>query len=1000
MAQSYSLEISPAQLAPFLDSLLQADTPAAVAAACREACARLLAPRTFALVWGDGDTPRVLDGDPDPPAPPDAAERELLAAGELVLRSNPDAPVTCLAPLRARGRVYGWLALGGPRTDADALAALGLLARQAGPVLALLAAAAEHEARRRQVSILTDIGRRLGELLDLDALIAAIHAAIMQCMPAQNCYISLYDAASGRFSLAFAVFGGQRRHLHQHWRADDGLTAVLLRERAPLYTDDYVAECMRRNITPHSILGNDYVGAWLGLPMVAHDRIVGTIGMSAMERPPSSADLELLSIIAAQAAIAIDNARLYQHTDRQAHQLRMLNDIARTLTSSLDPGHIPALIVEQVCALLNAEEGSLLLVDAATGDLVCAYATGLAGKWLAGMRLPPGAGVAGQVLAIGRSVVASDVQSDVRFGRAPAEVTSATARTLMAAPLCTASGIRGVLEVANRHDGQPFTEDDLKLLEDVADQAAIALDNAQRFAQVDQALARRAQDLERTNALLEHNLRSLTALNALGLAINASLRSPDAIFAMTARGAMELSNALGACVLLADGPRLLLAVEMGVALPAATREDLARRVLASERPELIDGLPLPSKVALAVPLRATQRLLGVLCVCYANDPPGVQDRETVALFATQAAGAVESIALFTAVRSAHDQMASILASIRDGIALVAPDGRIALANNALEQLCGLPREVTGHATIDTLLGLWEQRAAYPPDEWGRLRRGVAAVIAGESWLASGELNGDQSLSWTTLTVRGDGQGPTGALLVLRDISEAKEAERLRQDLANMIVHDLRSPLASIIASLEMLGQSLGDTASVAQQHVLRIARTSAAQMLDMVDTMLDISRLEDGQLLLTMAPAQVVVLVELAISQLEGLAGERGVLMQADIAPDLPSVRVDAELIVRVIQNLLANAIKFSARGSTVLVRAEGGPAVRVQVIDRGIGITPADQERIFAKFSQVGERRGGVGLGLTFCKLAVEAHGGEITVQSAPSQGSVFTFTLPLAAV
>ena len=140
--------------------------------------------------------------------------------------------------------------------------------------------------------------------------------------------------------------------------------------------------------------------------------------------------------------------------------------------------------------------------------------------------------------------------------------------------------------------------------------------------------------------------------------------------------------------------------------------------------------------------------------------------------------------------------------------------------------------------------------------------------------------------------------------------------------------------------------------------------------------------------------------------------------IQTDIPSDLALVLADEELIVRVLQNLIGNALNFSGRGSTVLVRASHGarkqPSVRngaqldsadsrlgfvtIAVSDRGVGIAPKDQEKIFAKFGQVGPRRGGTGLGLTFCKLAVETHGGDIWVESTLGEGSTFFFTLPTA--
>ena len=120
-------------------------------------------------------------------------------------------------------------------------------------------------------------------------------------------------------------------------------------------------------------------------------------------------------------------------------------------------------------------------------------------------------------------------------------------------------------------------------------------------------------------------------------------------------------------------------------------------------------------------------------------------------------------------------------------------------------------------------------------------------------------------------------------------------------------------------------------------------------------------------------------------------------LIQYDTPDTHVQVLADGDLIVRVMQNLLGNALKFSGRGSTVLIRATYSDGfVNIAVVDCGVGIAPEDQEMIFAKFGQVGERRGGSGLGLTFCKLVVEAHGGQIWVESKLGQGSTFFFTLP----
>jgi signal transduction histidine kinase len=308
---------------------------------------------------------------------------------------------------------------------------------------------------------------------------------------------------------------------------------------------------------------------------------------------------------------------------------------------------------------------------------------------------------------------------------------------------------------------------------------------------------------------------------------------------------------------------------------------------------------------------------------------------------------------------------------------------------------------------------------YSPEEWTALRQGLDDVITGRQVFANGELNErsvyPRAVEWAALTALSSGASNGGALLVLRDITEAKESERLRQDLTNMIVHDLRSPLSSVMASIELMTKGVAGVLPAQQRNVLLIAYNSAVQMLDMINALLDISRLESGRLPLELKPCSMRPLLDRAVERLASLAQERNMLIQYDIADDLAPTLADGDLIVRVIQNLLGNALKFSGRGSTVLIRAiaadrasrasadaEIVPAlsgfVSIAVVDCGVGIAPEDQEMIFAKFGQVGERRGGSGLGLTFCKLVVEAHGGQIWVDSHVGEGSTFFFTLPVA--
>jgi two-component system sensor histidine kinase/response regulator len=229
----------------------------------------------------------------------------------------------------------------------------------------------------------------------------------------------------------------------------------------------------------------------------------------------------------------------------------------------------------------------------------------------------------------------------------------------------------------------------------------------------------------------------------------------------------------------------------------------------------------------------------------------------------------------------------------------------------------------------------------------------------------------------------------------------QELEKLRDDLTNMIVHDLRTPLTSVIAgmqTLEVVG-SLDQT----QREMVAIAISGGETLLGMINDLLEVEKMESGAMPLDYAVLDADELVSSAARQVASLCKSKNLTLVRQIAADLPPFQGDESKVRRILVNLLGNAIKFTQDGGTLTLTARPGEDRRSVVFslsDTGEGIPPEAFERIFEKFGQVTSRQGGrtmsTGLGLTFCKLAVEAHGGRIGVESTPGSGSTFTFTLP----
>jgi len=225
-------------------------------------------------------------------------------------------------------------------------------------------------------------------------------------------------------------------------------------------------------------------------------------------------------------------------------------------------------------------------------------------------------------------------------------------------------------------------------------------------------------------------------------------------------------------------------------------------------------------------------------------------------------------------------------------------------------------------------------------------------------------------------------------------------EKLRDGLVHMIIHDLRSPLAGIYGFLELIREKARNTLSPDLLRFISDALGSAKQMARIIGDVLDTSKLEEGKLKLELTDCDLGGIMKEAISGLTPLLAGRELLFTPPEA--LLKVPADRELISRVIQNLVANAIKFTPKDGGVIrldIAASGG-LVRVSVQDNGPGIAAEYRQKIFEKFAQVelpaGRQQNSTGLGLTFCKLAVEAHGGHIGVDGEEGKGSTFWFELP----
>ncbi len=247
---------------------------------------------------------------------------------------------------------------------------------------------------------------------------------------------------------------------------------------------------------------------------------------------------------------------------------------------------------------------------------------------------------------------------------------------------------------------------------------------------------------------------------------------------------------------------------------------------------------------------------------------------------------------------------------------------------------------------------------------------------------------------------GKEEGIKGATVLLQDVTRLRRFDELKTDLVSTVAHELRTPLTSLHMAIHLCLDETVGTLNEKQSNLLFAAREDCQRLQTMVDDLLDLSRIQSGRVEMKRHPVFVRSLLEGACNLHQATAAEKGIHLTADLQTLFEEkVNADPERIALVLANLITNAIRHTDSGGTIMLRAIGqDKRMRFEVSDTGEGIAPEHQARVFDKFFRVpGSQTSGVGLGLSICREVIEAHDGEIGVQSQTGQGSTFWFILPL---
>lgn len=350
----------------------------------------------------------------------------------------------------------------------------------------------------------------------------------------------------------------------------------------------------------------------------------------------------------------------------------------------------------------------------------------------------------------------------------------------------------------------------------------------------------------------------------------------------------------------------------------------------------------------------------------------------------------------TALQLAEEQqkMKAVMASLGEGLLVMDPARRIVQAGGTAENLLGLARAELLGRKAETIVPELFQAIERTDRELD-----AAGPESGERILKDVRFERQGKILRANLAPIVDSENrELGTVITFEDFTRLSEIDRMKSELISIVSHELRTPLSSIKGYIELLMEAPPSMDSEQKNEFLSVIKANAERLVDLVDVMLDIDRIESGRLQLEYESFDLAYAAQYVYSTFRPAAEAKAIALRIEI-PQGMEIRADLDRVIQMISNLVSNAIKYTPEGGSVLVRAmEQGDCLRIEVEDNGPGISPKDQERLFEKFfraSGSGKVKG-TGLGLSITRSLAEAHGGSASAKSEPGKGSVFVLRLP----
>jgi PAS domain S-box-containing protein len=929
-----------------------------------------------------------------------ARERRTVAVGDAVTASELDDPslggretllelgtlAVVATPILVFDRMIGVLGL--HRSEAgnwspQEVSLAEAVAREIGLAVHTARLLQQNERRVQEQAALLKAGQVLTSDLRFQSVIQRLVSEVVQLLGADAADCWIFDERRAMLRCR-AVLGIPETNIGREI-APEGIFRQVVASGRPLLKRDFARAEIPMPSGDYRVFAEvmDAPITWLG-------EVRGVLGVCARDEGRfDESDLELLDTFARLASLALHNAESFGERERQAQAQRGFYRIAEVLGSTLSLRETLDAIAQAACDALG---GSSALVLEPNGDqLVLSGSHELPTE----IEQALGLGLAEDVSPLpaaareGRILSSTSLAGDDRFEDGLRELFVAQEyQALIAAPVLGAHGQKHAVVVLFREE-RSFSDDDLALARHLTGAARGALERSELF------------EGERRAHTFSQRLADIGGLLATKL-------DPAAAFAEVVREAPELLEADAAVLRVLENDQLVVRAAHGpgtrsihdlrsssaagaVGIAAQSRAPLAVGD-ARGTPRFVHEDPLLGGgmvACVAVPmLLHGGGLSGVLAVYDARPRTWREDEiQALAALAATASAASSSAELYERVTEEKERSEAILANIADGIVAVDRDDAIVLWNATAEQISGVPaEEALGRRIVEVLQrDLAAGERAAPGERTLSIQRGDKKV-----WVSVSEA-----------VMLDAGGAVAGRIFAFRDVSGERVVEQMKSDFVATVSHELRTPLTSIYGFAETLMR--GDVAFSDRERTtfLGYIASESERLINIVDDLLSVARLEAGTLRLDIEETDVGAVAAEVVARVQEHADRWEFAL--DVADGGVIVEADREKLAQVLFSLVDNAVKFSPEGGRIAISAHRRlESVEMRVSDQGVGIPRADQQRIFSKFyraEDVGPGVQGTGLGLFLARGLLAAMGGKIWVESKEGQGSTFVLELPAVA-